>query len=279
MMKKNRLFMLRAAVLMVMALFTFATVNAQEEKEEKKVIKIKMMADEDGNVTMDTTIVLDEDFDGNWEDIIDDEDVLKKIKDIHIDLDLDEHKNVYLIDAPHTQKKAYYYSIDEDDGNIRVEVEQGDNLEDIYVTAEGDTTMTFVVKTAAGDKDGEEKIMIWHSKDGDCKHKHTDKEHNVIISKSADMHVDVVDGDSVLTYTIKVDGEEGEKEVMVWSSSGDEDENIEVMLKELGGDSCKVMVVTARGDGEDIKIEKKTEMIIITVEDEDVKKKKKKKKK
>ena len=271
--------MLRAAVLMVMALFTFATVNAQEEKEEKKVIKIKMMADEDGNVTMDTTIVLDEDFDGNWEDIIDDEDVLKKIKDIHIDLDLDDHKNVYLIDAPHTQKKAYYYSIDEDDGNIRVEVEQGDNLEDIYVTAEGDTTMTFVVKSAAGDKDGEEKIMIWHSKDGDCKHKHTDKEHNVIISKSADMHVDVVDGDSVLTYTIKVDGEEGEKEVMVWSSSGDEDENIEVMLKELGGDSCKVMVVTARGDGEDIKIEKKTEMIIITVEDEDVKKKKKKKKK
>lgn len=256
--------MLRAAILMVMAVFAFTTLNAQEEKEEKKVIKIKMMADEDGNITIDTTILLDEDFDGNWEDYIDDEEVLKKIKEIHVDLDVDGDNDVYLIKAPHTTKKGYFYTVDEDDGNVRVEVKHGKDVEDIYVTAEGDTTMTFVVKTVDGDHDGGEKIMIWHSEDGDCKHKKGDKEH------------------SVHTYTIKVDDSDGEKEVMVWSSDGSEHENIEVMLEELGGDSCKVMVVTAGGDGEDIKIVKKKEVIIITEEveedEKDDKKKKKKKK-
>jgi len=273
--------MFRALILTVMALFTFSSVIAQEEKEEKKVIKVKMMTDEDGNVTLDTTIVLDEDFDGDWSSIIDDDEILKKIEDIHIDLDLDEHNNVYLIKAPETTKKGYFYTIDDDDGEIEVEVKHmGDDHDMLFVSDGGDSTKTFVVKCIEGDKDGETKVMVI-SGDGDCKHKHGQK-HEIIMSESMEMDVDVKvkDGDTLKTYTITMDGkDESKSNVMIWKSDGDTHETHDLLLKEMKGDSAKYIIVTSGIDGEDVNVVKKKEVIIITEEiEEDGDKKKKKKK-
>lgn len=283
MMKMNRHLLLKGLILMIMAAFTFSSATAQEEKEEKKIMKIKMTADDDGNVTIDTTIVLDEDFEGDWKALIDDEELLEQIENIEIDLNLDDDGNIYLIKSPHTTKKAYYYSVEsDDDGEVTVKVEhEMEDIHDIHVkTIEGDTTLTFVIKTDCKESDGEKQVMIWHT-DGDDKH----KDHNVTVSKSMDVHVDVVDGDSVITYTIEMKDEDGEhKDVMIWHSDGDEEITHDVILEKIEGDSCKVIIVTAGDDGKTV-IMKKKEVIIITDEDHDNdhdhdkdKKKKKKKK-
>ena len=60
--------------------------------------------------------------------------------------------------------------------------------------------------------------------------------------------------------------------------SHDDQETIDIMIEELGGDSSNVMIVT-RGDGEDLKIVKKKEVIIITEDEDHTTDKKKKKKK
>lgn len=126
---------------MILAAFTFSSATAQEVKEEKKIIKIKMITDDDGNVTIDTTIVLDEDFDGDWKTLIEDE------HDIHVK------------------------------------------------TIEGDTTLTFVIKTADCKKEGAEKhVMIWSSDGKDM------GEHDIILKK--------LDGDSNVMIVTTVSAEE-----------------------------------------------------------------------
>ena len=131
MMKRKKHLLLKGLILMIMAAFTFTQATAQEEKEEKKVIKIRMVTDDDGNTTIDTTIVLDEDFDGDWKALIEDEELLEQIENIEIDLNLDDDGNIYLIKSPHTTKKAYYYSVEsDDDGEVTVKVEH--EMEDIH---------------------------------------------------------------------------------------------------------------------------------------------------
>ena len=78
MMKINRHLLLKGLILMIMAAFTFTQATAQETKEEKKVIKIRMVTDDDGNTTIDTTIILDEDFEGDWKALNEDD------HDIHV---------------------------------------------------------------------------------------------------------------------------------------------------------------------------------------------------
>jgi len=175
-----------------------------------------------------------------------------------------------MIAAPHTSKKGYFYSIDsDDDGEVFVEIrEETEGTHNVWVSkVDGDTTMTFVVKTDCKKEGEESKVMVWHSK-GECKHKGHDGEHRMIISKSVDVEVETEDGDSVITYTIKVDGEDGKSEnVMIWTSEGDEKMMHDIMLKEIDGDSCKMIIVTTGDDGE-MKIIKKKEMIIITEKDD-----------
>jgi len=274
----NRHLLLKGLILIIMAAFTFSPANAQEVKEEKKIMKIKMTADDDGNVTIDTTIVLDEDFDGDWKALIEDEELQEQMGNIEIELELDDDGNIYMIKSPQTTQKAYYYSVEsDDDGEVTVKVEhEMEDIHDVHVkTIEGDTTLTFVLKTDCKESDGEKQVMIWHT-DGDDKH----KDHNVTVSKSMDVHVDVVDGDSVITYTIEMKDDDGEhKDVMIWHSDGDEEITHDVILERIEGDSCKVIIVTAGDDGKAVGVVKKKEVIIITDEDHDKDKKEKKKKK
>jgi len=173
MMKKNRHILLKSLIMFIMAAFTFTSAFAQEEKEEKKLIKVKVMADEDGNISIDTSFVLDEDFDGDWKALIKDEELLEKLESIEIDLDLDEDGNIYLIKSPHTTQKTYFYSADTDDDGkvtIDVEVESGDeDIHEIIVKEiDGDSTMTIVLKSAGCKKEENEYIvMIWHDMDGE----------------------------------------------------------------------------------------------------------------
>ncbi len=264
---KNRHMLLKGLILLVLAVFTFSLANAQEEKEEK-VIKVKVMKEENGKLALDTSFTISEDFDGDWSALIDDEELLDGMENITIDLDLDAEGNVYLIKAPHTTKKGYFYSIDGDEeGDVFVEIEAGSEGEqNVWVTKEGgDSTMTIVLKSS------------------DCIHKEHSGEHKMIISKSADVHVEEIDGDSVITYTIKIDDGDGEhKDVMVWTSDGDAEMTHEIMMEHIEGDSCKMIIVTTGEGGEDVKIIKKKEVFILTEEvehDDDHNKDKKKKKK
>lgn len=261
--------------MLVMAMFTFTLANAQEEKEEKKVIKMKVLAEDDGNLRIDTMIVLDEDFDGDWEKITDDEEILEKLKEMDIDIDIDAESEVYIIRAPHTEKKAYYYSSDTDEeGNVFVEIESGsEGAQNVWVSqADGDSTITIVMKSA------------------DCKHKSHDGEHKVIVSKTMNVEVETEDGDTVITYTIHSGDEDGEEDVMIWTSDGNEEISYEILMEQIDGDSGKIIIMTTGDDGEEIKVIKKKEFIIITEEehehdcdhdhdkDKDKDKKKKKKK-
>ncbi len=260
---------LKAIVLLIVASFTFGLADAQEVKEEKAVT-IKMVKEEDGNISLDTTIILDEDFDGDWSTVTDDEELLKKLEEMDIGLDLDGTQKVYMIKAPETSKKAYFYSVETDeDGEVTVEVESGSvGAQNVWVSEiDGDSTITIVLKSE------------------DCKHK--EGEHKVLMTKSMNVQISEEDGDSVITYTIMTDGKEGESEdVMIWHSDGNEEINHEFMVKEIEGDSAKIIIMTTGGDDEDIHVVKKKEIIIITEEhehdcdhDHDKDKKKKKKKK
>ena len=52
--------MLKSLVLMILGMFTISTVHAQEETEikEDKTIKIKMVKSKDGDMSIDTTIII-----------------------------------------------------------------------------------------------------------------------------------------------------------------------------------------------------------------------------
>lgn len=283
-MKKSRHLFLNSLVILIAALFSFTQLQAQEEKEEKKVIKMKVLADDDGEMRIDTMIVLDEDFDGDWESITDDEEILEKLKEMDIKLDIDAESNVYIIRAPHTQKKTYFYTTETDeDGNVNVEVEV-ENAEDGYIevtTSEfkGDSTITIMLKsTECNNKEGEQQVMIWHT-DEEGEHEN----YKVVTVKADHLNIEKADGDSIITYTIKMESGEDGEDVMIWhSEEGSPESN--VIIKEIEGDSIKVFVTTSDDMEGDVKVIKK-EVIIITDEehvsekDKDKDKKKKKKKK
>lgn len=276
--------MLRSLIIIVMASFSFTAVMAQEEnveKVEKKAIKVKIAADEDGNMTVDTTIYLDEEFDGDWSKITDDEELLEKLKDIKVDLDIDGDNNVYLIKAPHNKKKGYFYSVDTDtDGEVKVDViDIGEGeMEVIVESLSDDSTRTFTIKKEKCYKKGDKDVMVWISDDGE--HKHGEKEYKVVVSESVDMDVEVEDGEKVITYKIKVDDAgDGEEKIMIWNSDESNEEMHDIMIEKLGDDDSKVIIIKADGDKDGHKVIKKEEIIIITEDDKDSDKKKKKKKK
>jgi hypothetical protein len=246
---------LKSLILLIVASFTFSLVNAQEVKEEKKVIKIKMMSDEDGNVTLDTSFVLDEDFDGDWKALVHDEDLLKKLEEMDIDLDIQEGSKIYMVKSPHTTKSGYFYSIDSEDGeNVVVEIKTGgEGTENIWVSEiDGDSTFTIMLKSS------------------DCKHESHDGEHKVVVSKTMNVEIETMDGDSVMTYTIKTSGGDGNHEnIMIWHSDGNEKMTHDILMKKIDGDSCKVIIMTTGDDGEAVKVVKHKEFIIITEEVED----------
>lgn len=245
-MKKNRQFLISGLVMMLLAFFTLSIANAQEEKEEKKTIKIKMVTDDDGNVKIDTTIVLDEDFDGNWEDLIEDEELREKLKDIHINIKSDGDENVYIMSTDVKGHKYMYVTDGDDDGEEKVMVWHGD------VAFDGDEDMDVIIEKL----DGDSNIMVMTTVKSDCKSK---------------------DG-KVIMKTIKVDVDDEGENVMIWTSDDMDEEVYEVMIDKLGGDSTKVMVIKVDGDKE-YKVVKEKEIIIITDDEDCIKKDKDKKKK
>ena len=277
-MKKSRHLFLNSLIILIAALFSFSQVQAQEKKEEKKVIKMKVLAEDDGDVRIDTMIFLDEDFDGDWEKITDDEEILKKLQELDIDLDIDAESNVYIVKAPHTQKKAYFYTTETDDeGNVNVEVEiegdEGGFVEVITKEFEGDSTITIMLKTGDCKKESKEnEVMIWVSDDGDVH-----KEYKVVTVKADHMHIDKAEGDSVVTYKIKMESGEDGEEVMIWHSEETDPEN-NIIIKEVEGDSIKVFVTTTDDMEGDVKVIKK-EVIIVTDEEHECEKEKDKDKK
>jgi len=253
-MKNSRQLLLQSLIMLVMAMFTFTLANAQEEEKIEKVVKIKIIEEDDGNISIDTTIVLDEDFDGDWGALVDDEELLKKLEEMDIDLDIHEGSKVYLMKSPQTTKSGYFYSVDsDDDENVVVEIKtDGEGSENIWVSeVDGDSTITIMMTSA------------------DCKHEKHDGEHKVVVSKTMNVEVEEGDDGEVVTYTIKTSGKDGEKEdVMVWTSDGDEEVTYDIIMENMEGDSCKMIIITAGEDGEDIKVVKKKEVLII-VEDDD----------
>ena len=100
---------LKSIILLIIASLTFSLVNAQEEKEEEKIVKIKIIEEDDGNISIDTTIILDEDFDGDWGALVDDEELLKKLEEMDIDLDIHEGSKVYMIKSPPTKESLLLF--------------------------------------------------------------------------------------------------------------------------------------------------------------------------
>lgn len=253
MMKMNRHLLLKGLILMIMAAFTFSQATAQETKEEKKIIKIKIVEEDDGNISIDTTFVLDEDFDGDWGALVDDEELLKKLEEMDIDLDIHEGSKVYMIKSPPTSKSAYYYSVDSDGGeNVVVEVKTGgEGTENIWVSEiDGDSTITIMLQSA------------------DCKHEKHDGEHKVVVSKTMNVEVETEDGDTVVTYTIKsTEGDSKHEDIMIWTSDGNEKITHDIIMEKMDSDSTTVIIMTTGDDGESIKVVKETKVIILTEEE------------
>jgi hypothetical protein len=210
-MKKNRHYILKSFLLMILAMFTFSVVHAQEEVElkEDKTIKIKMVKSEDGDLSIDTTIVIKGDFDGDWKALIDNEDLVKELEEIQIEIESDGENETIMIMSPDKSKHSYMYVTAEEgeDGEVRVEVKEGNKeIHDVWVTkSDGDSTITYMIKTEGKGKEGEKKVMVWHSGDGES--------HDVLLNK-----MDGEDG-KVMIVTVDEDGEaEGasvKKEVIV----------------------------------------------------------------
>lgn len=159
--------MISLTAMAVILSFAQLSVNAQEKKEEKKVIKVVVQADDDGEVRIDTTIILNGDFDGNWKELITDEDLRKKVEEIDIKVMSDDDGKIMVMTQGKAKQKYMYITTTEEDGEMQVEVEEitgGDGGEFEIEEIMGDSTKTFIIKHTSGDDDG--KVMIWHS-DGD----------------------------------------------------------------------------------------------------------------
>lgn len=231
-MKKNRLTLMSSLVLMLLAAFTFSTLQAQEAREEKKIVKIKVTEDDNGEVTVDTTIIFDEDFEGDWEQLIDDDEILKNLEELDIDLEIDEDGKVYILKSPSSQKKGYFYTTSTDGDGSETHVEVKHLEEDILVNiVDGDTTITVIVKPEGDMKECQKKVMVWHA-DADCKHKDHSK---MLKSQKIDVNMEVTDGDTLMTYTIEIegDGDEDGGNVLFWTSDKEGDGEHEIIIKKI----------------------------------------------
>jgi hypothetical protein len=211
-MKKNRHYLLKGLMMLILAMFTISVVHAQEEVElkEDKTIKIKMVKSEDGDMSIDTTIIIKGDFDGDWKALIDDEDLAKELEEIEIEIESDGEHETIMIMSPDKSKHKYMYVTAEEgeDGEVRVEVKEGnEGIHDVWVskTEEGDSTITYMIKTEGKGKEGEKKVMVWHSDDGET--------HDILLEE--------MDGEGAKVMVVTVDDDvEGEgvvvkKEVIV----------------------------------------------------------------
>jgi hypothetical protein len=210
-----------------MAIFTLTTYAQEEKKVEKKAIKVKVMADDDGNVTIDTSFVIDEDFDGDLKALIKDEDFLKKLESLKIDVDveIDDEGNVFVVKTDGNKKDTYYYTYDTDDeGKVKIEIDESGDGEHIFIKKmDGDSTIRVIIKSKSGVKEENGKVMIWH-----------------------------MDGDEKKMEEVILEGEDGEK---------------------------KIIIMTTEEDGENVKVIKEKEVTIIYLDESDEKADKKKKKK
>jgi hypothetical protein len=211
-------------LLAFMAIFTLTTYAQEEKKVEKKAIKVKVIADDDGNVTIDTSFVVDEDFDGDLKALIDDEEILKKLEDlkINVDVEVDDEGNVFVVKTDGDKKDKYYYTIvTDDEGNTKIEVDESNLTNEVFVKKmDGDSTITIMIKSKDGVKKENGKVMIWHS-----------------------------DGD-----------EEKLEEVFIKGSDGD-DKKIIILTEEIDGENVKVVkekgVTLIYLDESDLKVDKK----------------------
>lgn len=170
-MKKNRQLFVHSILLLVMVMFTLTAYTQEDKKVEKKAIKVKVLSDKDGNITIDTTILIDEDFDNDWKSLIDDEEIKEKLKGIDIDINVkvDDEGHVYILKSEDGEKKTIFYTIEsDDDGEIKLEVNGAAKTKDVYITKmDGDSTIKVIVKSKGEKLDGEENVIIWHSDDDD----------------------------------------------------------------------------------------------------------------
>ena len=230
-MKKNRLLIINALLAVFLLAMTSYSGYAQDKKVEKKMIKIKLQTDEDGTVSLDTTIFIEGDFDEDWKNMIIDEDLKKKLEDIDIMLDTDgDGKVMVMRSASKGHNYVYVTTSEDEEGELNMKVKQ--IKKDIMIEeVGGDSTKTYIIKQVS--TEGGDDAMIWNT-DGDDDVIVFDKGHKVAITKTLDMDIEVIDGDSVLTYTIKVDdGDTGANKVMVWTTDDKNASDKEVFVHKM----------------------------------------------
>lgn len=193
--------MLKGFLLLALAVLMLSYAYAQEEKEEKKVIKIKMVTDDEGNVNIDTTIVIGDDFDGDWKDLIEDKELLEKLENITIDVEVDEEGVIYLKSDGSSENHYMYVTTEEEDGEMKVMVKMDGGeaiVHDIHVeSVEHDSVYTYTIKTTGDGEDGEHKVIMWTTDDKGSE------------EMKFDILLDKVEGDSV--KVIMVSSGDGEK--------------------------------------------------------------------
>ncbi|MEN8225999.1 MAG: hypothetical protein ABFS05_11645 [Bacteroidota bacterium] len=218
-MKKNRLFIFKTMIVMIVAVFTFVSVHAQSAKDEKKVIKVMVMADVDGDISIDTTIMLDDDFDGDWKALVDDEELLKELEDININLEMDEAGGVHIMSSEISGRKYIYVTDSAADckhkhhakgKNITISKKMDVNVE----VKDGDTIMTYTIETEGGD-DAQTNVMVLTSDNEE------EMKHDILLKK--------IHGDSckIIIVTTGDDDEAvklvKQKEVIIITEDDDQD--------------------------------------------------------
>jgi len=174
-MKRNRQLFMGSLILLLLAAFTFSVAFSQEKKEEAKVIKLKLVTNEDGSTTIDTTIIIGEDFDGDWKELIGDEAILEKLEDIEIEIEANDDGSFMIMNTGGSgHKYVYVMEMDEEQGEMKVDVEKiSEAMLDVHVaTLEGDSVKTFVVKTVKGGDEEDSRVLIWHSGGDEVKLEH-----------------------------------------------------------------------------------------------------------
>ncbi len=220
-------------MMLILLAFTFSAAMAQEVKEEKKVVKIKVTSDENAEVSVDTTIIFDEDFDGDLEELIEDEELMEQLEDLDIDIDLEieDGGKVYILKSPSTQKRGYTYitSHKGDKSYVMVEDAEEDMIVDII---DGDTTITVIVKPNGDMKECKKEVIVWHA-GADGKNIAHNK---MLMSQNMSVDMELIDGDTVLTYTLEMegDGDEHGKNVIFWTSDEQAEGEHEIIIKKMG---------------------------------------------
>lgn len=164
-MKKYRHNLLRALIFAVLAAFTITMASAQENEKEEKKIKLKILKD-DGKYMLDTVISLGSDFDGDWSRLIKDEDILKDLEDLQLNIK-GSKKGEVIIKSPGKSSQSYMYVTTEDEGDARIILEMkesDDGLEDVFMqNIKGDSAIKLVVVKSAKTEGDEYKSVIWRT--------------------------------------------------------------------------------------------------------------------